>query len=49
MKTLLLLSLMTVLPLVFIETLHVIKHENYCKTEAEWIKSLPPKVRNQLR
>ena len=32
-----------------VELYHIYRHDTFCKTEAEWIKTLPPKVRNQLR
>jgi len=32
----------------FIELLHVQKHDTYCKTEADWVRTLPPEIRDQL-
>ena len=32
-----------------IQTLHVNQHSTYCKTKAEWIKTLPSNLRSQIR
>ena len=32
----------------FIQGLHIAKHDTYCKTEAEWIKTLPFEIQQQL-
>ena len=34
--------------LAFIQGLHIAKHDTYCKTEAEWIKTLPREIQQQL-
>ena len=35
--------------LTFVQVLHAAKHSAYCKTEAEWLRTLPPDIRNQLK
>ena len=35
--------------LMFIQSLHLAKHDAYCKTYAEWVDTLPPDLRYELR
>lgn len=35
--------------LTFVQVLHIAKHSTYCKTESEWIRTLPLDIRDQLR
>ena len=49
MKLSVILFSITVVTLGGIELLHIAQHNTYCKTESEWIKTLPEPVQRQLR
>ena len=40
----------TVIPLVFIQALHITVHEhNTCKTEDEWLRTLDPDIQSLIK
>ncbi len=38
-----------VIPLFFIQAIHVLVHGNYCKTESEWIRTLDPDIQDLIK
>lgn len=43
------LVLIVVVPLTIVQSLHIMKHDTYCKTESEWMDTLPLEIQFQLR
>ena len=49
MNTLVVAILMMGGTLAFIQGLHVHKHSTYCKTESQWLHTLPYELRDEVR
>ena len=43
------LVLIAVVPLTVVQTLHIWKHDTYCKTENEWKSTLPMEIQDLLK